>query len=97
MKAACGPGYWPNETSGVLMPVMIAYIAGERLTPEQVGIAKAYFRQWVDSEVWELNPFDDGRNKEELRNVRRCVAAIETRDDLDSALKLMFEMGMDPL
>ena len=50
------PGYWRNESSGVLAPAVKRYLAGESLTLREIGLLRAYFRQWVDSPVWDQNP-----------------------------------------
>lgn len=41
------PGFWMNETSGVLAPVVRAYLSGARLGERPVAVMRAYLRQWV--------------------------------------------------
>ena len=41
------PGYWQDETSGVLRPAVIAYLDGGDMTPEQIAAMRAYLRQWM--------------------------------------------------
>ena len=45
MSAA--PGYWMNETSGVLRPAVEAYLRGDPLDDGQIAALRAYFRQWM--------------------------------------------------
>lgn len=42
-----GPGYWMNETSGVLRPAVEAYLNGTEMTPGQIVAMRGYLRQWV--------------------------------------------------
>jgi hypothetical protein len=88
------PGYWPNETSGVLQPAVLAYLAGKQLSPGQLGTMKAYLRQWCNSPVWDLNPHG---GLEELRSLRIRVAAISNFEELNQAVQVMTDLGMDPL
>lgn len=52
VEAAVIPGYWMNETSGVLRPAIEAYLAGGPLAAEHVGAMRAYLRQWIFATAW---------------------------------------------
>lgn len=39
------PGFWMNETSGVLRPAVEAYLRREPMTPNQIAAMRAYLRQ----------------------------------------------------
>lgn len=79
------PGYWPNETSGVLAPAILAYLHDQPLTPAQVGAIRAYIRQWMRG---------DYLGVEELT---AKIDAIQTREDLHRWFDEALELGIDPL
>lgn len=82
------PGYWMKETSGVLRPVVGAYLAGGEMTREQLGAMKAYCRQWINA------PGFRGPKVETLRNL---VNHIDSRVTLAAWLNQAEECGCDPL
>jgi hypothetical protein len=90
------PGYWMYESSGVLGPVVRAYLLGDELDAVQMKLMKAYLSQWVNSPVWDQNPHPD-TGLEELRSLRVRVAAINNEAELNQAIQVMTDMGMDPL
>jgi len=83
------PGYWMNETTGVLKPAVMAYLDGLPLELAQVGALRAYFRQWVASPAWMLSP--------ELEALRAGVDGITDRAGVDAWLNAAENLGMDPL
>ena len=83
------PKYWVHESSGVLEPVVRAYLQGDDLDAGQVKLMQAYLWQWVKSPVWEASSI--------LEALRLRAAAIESRRDIDDAIEAMVEIGMDPL
>jgi hypothetical protein len=42
------PHFWMTEETGVLSAAVEAYFDGERLTPPQVAVIKAYLRQYIE-------------------------------------------------
>ena len=80
------PGYWANEDSGVLAPVVKAYLDGRTLNHTEVAIMRAYLRQWMF--------YGDWRGASDL--VAR-INEIRTRADLDKWLSDALELGIDPL
>ena len=88
MSPARIPGYWMNETSGVLAPAVMAYLEGIPMNPLEIAAMRAYFRQWVQG---------DFRGGEDLEALRRGVDAIATREDIDAWLDAALELGIDPL
>ena len=76
---------------------MKRYLAGESLTLREIGLLRAYFRQWVDSLVWDQNPHQDPARAEELSALRASAVAIETQKDLEQWVARAVEFGMDPL
>ena len=83
------PKYWMHETSGVLEPVVRAYLQGDDLDAGQVKLMQAYLWQWVASPVWGPSGV--------LEALRLQVAAITSGADLNGAIWAMGELGMDPL
>ena len=83
------PKYWQYETSGVLYPVVEAYLYGNPMTPEQVAIMRSYLRQWIQSPVW--------YGGEALAKLQTGVDAIQTREDIDAWLCAALKEGLDPL
>jgi hypothetical protein len=81
------PGYWMNETSGVLKPAMEAYLYGEDLTPEHITLIRAYLHGWIEA-PWQ------GPNIDLLR---ATVGSLTTRKDIDSWLEVAEREGVDPL
>ena len=82
------PKYWRTETSGVLIPLMETYLAGEPLDQKQVITMRAYLRQWIYSPVWIGQKID---------TLRRRIDLIETNKDVRDWLELALDAGIDPL
>ena len=80
-----------DEQSGVLAPVIGAYLNGERLIGEQIGIMRAYLVQWIEAPVWVFDVT-------EHRKVLILQAhAIQTHADIDAWLHAALDIGIDPL
>lgn len=47
-KVAKPPHFWMEEQTGALEDAVEAYIAGERLTPQQFRVLKIYLKQFVE-------------------------------------------------
>ena len=80
------PGFWMNETSGVLRPAVEAYLRREPMTPGQVAAMRAYFRQWLASDLW--------RDVEELR---AKIDELDSASAIRTWLREALELGIDPL
>lgn len=80
------PGYWMNEQSGALRPVVEAYLAGKELTPEQITLMRVYLRQWIDHPSW--------RGADLLR---ATVGSLRTTADVRAWLEVAERAGIDPL
>ena len=83
------PGYWMNETSGVLRPAIEAYLNGTEMTPEQILAMRAYLRQWIVAGDWAGGPV--------LGRLRKTVETITSERDVDRWLRLADLVGIDPL
>lgn len=79
--------YWMDEVSGVLAPVVEAYLKGEPLDVRQCGILRSYFRQWMAG-PWFGPGVDDLRARIDTLGSRAAIT-----DWLDRALV----EGIDPL
>ena len=82
------PGYWMNETSGVLRPAIVAYLAGTAMTSWQIAIMRSYLRQWIGAPAW-LGP--------DVAELRATVDGLTTRHDISAWLDLADRAGVDPL
>jgi hypothetical protein len=82
------PGYWMNETSGVLRPAIERYLIDrEHLTDSEIAALRAYFRQWMEGD------FQGGV----ADLLRAKVDVIKTTQDIEAWLWLAMEAGIDPL
>ncbi len=91
------PSYWMAETSGRLLPDVLAFLNGTDLTPEHVGALRAYCRQWISADIWDLNPHASDEDKACLAELRADVDKLTTRAALSSWLRRATEEGLDPL
>jgi hypothetical protein len=83
------PGYWPNEVTGVLAPVIRAYLAGDELAAaEDIAVLRAYFVQWVDAPGF-VGP--------EIAVLRLSARTLRSRHDIAVWLERALEAGIDPL
>lgn len=90
------PHYWQHETSGVLRPAIGRLLDGAELAATDIVIIRAYFRQWVDSPVWDENPHA-GEDDRRLANLRKAARDIASRADIRQWLRDALAMGIDPL
>jgi hypothetical protein len=82
------PGYWMNETSGVLRPAIEAYLAGGPLTEAQIAALRAYLRQWIAG-PWGKSPG--------LDKLRESVDGLTSRRAIVRWLDLAMDENIDPL
>ena len=84
-----GPGFWMDEQSGVLRPAVEAYLLLEdELSPEHIGVMRAYLRQWIMAPVW-CGPA--------VTALREALDGIESRAGVDRWLGAALKVGIDPL
>ena len=77
------------ETTGVLAPVVQAYLNGDAMTPPQISTMRAYLRQWIQSPVWGDDPA--------VEKLRSELYTLLTSRDLKLWLKAAWVLGIDPL
>lgn len=82
------PGYWMHETSGVLRPVVTAYLEGKPLTTYQVSLMRNYLRQWIEHPEW---------MGENIDLLRATVGSLRNRRDIENWLEVAERAGIDPL
>lgn len=81
------PGYWMNETSGVLRPVIENYLTGGKMTDRDIATMRAYLRQWMEG-PW-IGPMVDV--------LRSQIDDIHNRDDIVRWLNRAADQNIDPL
>jgi hypothetical protein len=91
------PKYWMYESSGVLQPVVRKYLRGEELSFNELGVFRAYLRQWVQSPAWDQNPHQTREGKAALNGLRSRITAIDGMERLREWLAAAVEQGLDPL
>jgi hypothetical protein len=82
------PGYWMDEVTGQLRPVVAAYLTGLPMTARDIAVMRVYLRQWIEDGWW-LGPMVDV--------LRTQVNEITTRDDIRRWLDRAMEEDIDPL
>lgn len=91
------PGYWRYETTGALRPVIVAYLHGKPLDPEQAAILRAYLRQWIMAPVWDQNPHAGIAQRAALADLRDRIDELTDRAAIDRWLSDALDTGIDPL
>lgn len=90
------PKYWMHEApGGPIVPAIQRYLNGEDAQPDDVGLIRAYLRQWIDSPVWADGIDSDTRTS--LDELRKKAREIQSRLDVDWWLGLALDLGIDPL
>jgi hypothetical protein len=82
------PRYWMYETSGVLRPVVEKYLRSEPLDARELGIMRAYLRQWMAG-PWEPELA--------ITQLRTNIDGIKTTAHLTEWLSFALDAGVDPL
>jgi hypothetical protein len=77
-----------NETSGVLEPVVKAYLTKEKMNSDQISLMRMYLCQWINASVW-AGP--------EIDELRALADSISTVKDIDAWLLRALDSGIDPL
>lgn len=88
MSVGGAPGYWMNETSGVLAGAVKAYLERDELTPQEIAALRAYFRQWI------MAP---GFRGEDVEALRGKVDGLTSRQAIEAWLNDAISAGVDPL
>lgn len=92
------PKYWMHEVSGKLAEAVYLYLTHpESLGPTAIGLLRAYFRQWIDSPAWDLNPARNEADISKLNALRISAPLIRSLGDVNAWMRLAVEQGLDPL
>jgi len=92
------PKYWRYETGGKLAEAVHLYLTHpESLGPTAIGLLRDYFRQWIDSPVWDLMPSHDATSVAKLKALRVYAAHITSLSEINLWLHLALNEGHDPL
>lgn len=87
-----------DEVSGALaMPVSVLLNAPQFLTPKMIAALRAYFRQWICSPAWDMNPAADDESRAELAALRAGVDGLTTVEAIHKWLMAATDFGVDPL
>ncbi len=88
LEPATMPGFWRNETTGVLAPAVHAFLAQVPMTGVQIAAMRAYFRQWIAA---------PGFVGEKVEILRAAVDRLTTQEALDAWYGWAIDAGVDPL
>ena len=80
--------YWMHETSGALRSAIVAYLKGEPLNDEQIGVIRHYLAQWIYA------PDFDGQGVGRLRDT---LGGLKSRQAIKAWLDEALAVGIDPL
>lgn len=89
-----GPHYWRDEVSGNLRLAIEAYLLGLPLAEQDIRLIRAYFRQWIFSDVWDQAPLN---NLAKLEHLRWRIDGIKDRQTIERWLAAADEYGLEPL
>jgi hypothetical protein len=96
-RARALPGFWMNETSGVLRPAVEAYLNHEPLTADHLAALRAYLRQWIGSPAWDQNPHAGPEEHAWLAGMRADRDGLTSRQAIERWLEGAIDAGLDPL
>jgi len=82
------PGYWMYEQSGVLIPVVQAYLSDHPLTLKEIATMRAYLRQWISAPGFIGPDIDD---------LRERVDGLTSREAIADWIADAVSAGADPL
>lgn len=91
---ALGPGYWRDETSGVVADAVKAYLGGGELTEHQTRIMRLYLGQCINAPIWDQNP--EGASPE-LAGLRDSIGSLTNRAQIARWINRALDIGIDPL
>ena len=91
------PKYWLFEQGGELGPAMTRYLQSQPLTDRDIVLIRAYFRQWINSPVWEYDPHKAADSVAALARLRAAVDELKTAGDIRVWAAMASAEGIDPL
>ena len=81
------PGFWMNETSGVLKPAVERYLRDEPLSANDIAALRAYLRQWIMK--------GDFRGPE-IQGLRDMIDSLTSREQIHLWTERALDAGIDP-
>jgi hypothetical protein len=91
------PCDWTDEISGHLARAVMVYQQGQQLSTGEVGALRAYFRQWIQSRVWDMNSHATIESRRKLGELRDSVQSIRSAVDIGHWLYGAMRLGLNPL
>jgi hypothetical protein len=82
------PGFWRDETSGVLRPAVNGYLNHQPMSGEQIAALRAYLRQWIAA-PWPPAPG--------IKSLRAKVDTLQSREAIEDWMDEALAEGIDPL
>jgi hypothetical protein len=86
------PGFWKYEASGVLAPVVTAYVHGRTLDEDGIKLMRAYLEQWISAPAWDWHS-----QPPELTELRQSVVGLTSQKQIADWLWRALAIGIDPL
>ena len=83
------PGYWMNETTGVLRDAVEAYLDGRIMSAARCAAMRAYLRQWIMADGWYPGAG--------LDDLRKRIGGLVNHDEIAAWLHDAELEGIDPL
>ena len=89
-----GPLRWQDETSGVLIGAIRAYLEWRQheMSEEQIAVVREWLRYYIMAPCW-VDPDGDGK----LEALRRRVVLLKSSAEIDAWMDECLEMGIDPI
>jgi hypothetical protein len=93
-----GPLRWQDDVTGELPAAVMAFFGHrQEITPDQLELVRQYCEYYMLAPCWDMNPHHDEETREELRQARKDIKNVKTREELNSWIHQCLEMGIDPL
>ena len=73
------PCDWTDEVTGQLARAVPLYLQGQQLSTRDVDALRIYFRQWIQSRIWDMNPHATIENRRGLGRLRDSVTSIRSQ------------------
>lgn len=91
------PRHWMHETSGVLKPVVEAYLNNKALSEQDIAILRQYLRQWIMSPVWDSNPYAGDPERLHLARLRSSIDELISRETIEDWIEDADALGIESL
>jgi hypothetical protein len=97
MEAFSFPCNWTDEISGYLGRAVLLYLQGQQLSTGEIGVLRSYFRQWIQSRVWDMNTHTTIESRRMLGMLRHSVGNIRSPREISRWLEDARSLGLNPL